>query len=66
MKYLTVRQACKEYSVSKSTIFKLLRNGHLNRYVLPDADRKTFISREEFEQLFRVKPISSNSTAMKK
>ena len=55
MKYLTVKQACKEYSVSKSTVFRLLRYGHLKRYVLPGVEKKTFISREEFENLFREK-----------
>jgi excisionase family DNA binding protein len=52
MRYLTVAQVCKKYSISKSSVFKLLRSGKLGRYRLPEIGRKVFINCDELDFLF--------------
>lgn len=46
---ISVDDATEEYSISRSTIFRLFKQG-LSRYRRP-GDRKTYVSRRQLEEL---------------
>lgn len=56
--YLSIKEACKEFGISRSAMYRLINSGAIKKYRLGMIAKRTFISRSEIEALF--KPVQDS------
>jgi excisionase family DNA binding protein len=54
---MPIDQAAAEAGVSRTTIYRLLRLGHLKKYRSPGVDRKTYIDADALKEVRAHPPL---------
>jgi excisionase family DNA binding protein len=54
---LTVDDAATEEGVSRTTIYRLIRLGHLKKYRAPGVDRRTYIDADKLREVRESPPL---------
>jgi excisionase family DNA binding protein len=52
MRFISVKQAIKQFGISRNSIYKLINSGKLTKYRLPGINKRTFIDTEQLGNLF--------------
>jgi excisionase family DNA binding protein len=53
--FLSIKEACKDFGISKNSIYKLINSGTIKKYQLGELAKRTFVMKEEIIAAFKVK-----------
>lgn len=53
--YLSIKEAIKEFGISRNSIYNLIKAGTIKKYQLGEIARRTFVLKSEIIDAFKVK-----------